>query len=128
MFLGFIGGSIYPLIYSARSDKPLHWVGSALDDLRAFPANARRQAGYQLRRVQSGVMPDDWKPMSAVGSGVYEIRLHAGTAHRVFYIAKFAEAVYILHAFEKRTRRTRKADIELAKERLADVKAFRRYP
>ena len=62
-----------------------------------------------------------------VGSGVYEIRLHAGTAHRVFYIAKFTEAVYVLHAFEKRTRRTRKADIELAKERLAEVKALRKH-
>ncbi len=72
-------------------------------------------------------MPDDWKPMSAVGSGVYEIRLHGGTAHRVFYIAKFAEAVYVLHAFEKRTRRTRKADIELGNRRLADVQTLRKH-
>ena len=65
--------------------------------------------------------------MNVVGSGVYEIRLQAGTAHRVFYIAKFTEAVYVLHAFEKRTRRTRKADVELAKERLAVVKALRKH-
>ena len=108
-------------------DKHLRWVASALDDLRHFPVNARRQAGYQLRRVQLGLMPDDWKAMNAVGSGVYEIRLQAGTAHRVFYIAKFTEAVYVLHAFEKRTRRTRKADIELAKVRLAVVKALRKH-
>ena len=108
------------------AEKPLHWAGSALEDLRAFPVNARRQAGYQLRRVQQGLMPDDWKPMAAVGSGVYEIRLHVGTAHRVFYVAKFREAVYVLHAFEKRTRRTAKADIELAKARLADVRALRK--
>jgi phage-related protein len=107
-------------------DKPLHWVASALDDLRAFPINARRQAGYQLRRVQQGLMPGDWKPMGAVGPGVYEIRLSVGTAHRVFYVAKFEEAVYVLHAFEKRTRRTRKADLELAKQRLAEVKALRK--
>jgi phage-related protein len=109
------------------SGKHLHWVGSALDDLRNFPVNARRQAGYQLRRIQLGLMPDDWKAMKTVGSGVYEIRLHTDTAHRVFYIAKFAEAVYVLHAFEKRTNRTRKADIELAKERLAGVKALRKH-
>ena len=71
-------------------------------------------------------MPDDWKPMSNVGPGVYEIRLHTGTAHRVFYVAKYAEAIYVLHAFEKRARQTRKADIELAKQRLAEVKALRR--
>ena len=108
------------------TDKPLHWVGSALDDLRAFPVNARRQAGYQLRRVQLGLMPDDWKPMSAVGPGVSEIRLHTGTAHRVFYVAKFAEAVHVLHAFEKRTQRTPRTDIELAQQRLAQVRALRR--
>lgn len=108
-------------------DKRLRWVASALDDLRNFPVNARRQAAYQLHRVQLGLVPDDWKAMNAVGSGVYEIRLHAGTAHRVFYIAKFTKAVYVLHAFEKRTRRTRKADIELAKKRLAEVNALRKH-
>ena len=97
-----------------------------MDALRAFPEDARRQAGYQLRRVQFGEMPSDWKPMPGVGSGVYEIRIHTGTEHRVFYIAKFAEAVYVLHAFEKRTRKTRQAEINLAKQRLAEVKILRR--
>jgi len=63
--------------------------------------------------------------MRTVGSGVYEIRVHAGAEHRVFYIAKFAEGVYVLHAFEKRTRQTRRADIELAKQRLKDLKQLR---
>lgn len=107
------------------ADKPVVWVGSSREDLRRFPEDARRQAGYQLRRVQVGLMPDDWKPMSSVGTGVYEIRIHAGTEHRVFYIAKFEEAIYVLHAFEKRTRRTRQADIDLAKRRLATVRALR---
>ncbi len=106
--------------------KPLVWVGSSRDDLRAFPEDARRQAGYQLRRVQLGLMPNNWKPMTTVGSGVYEIRLRTGTEHRVFCISKFAEAVYVLHAFEKRTRQTRQADIELATHRLADVKKSRK--
>jgi phage-related protein len=106
-------------------DKPLRWVGSSLEDLRAFPDPAKRMAGYQLRRVQAGLMPDDWKVLPSVGAGVYEIRLHTGVEHRVFYVAKFAEAVYVLHAFEKRTRQTRPADIELVKQRLATVRRAR---
>ena len=102
-------------------DKPLVWVGSSLDDLRAFPDDARRRAGYQLRRVQLGLMPDDWKPMTSVGSGVYEIRIRTGREHRVFYVAKHAGSVFVLHAFEKRTQQTRQADIDLARTRLAAV-------
>jgi phage-related protein len=78
----------------------LRWVGSSLVDLRAFPEVARREAGYQLRRVQEGLLPDDWKPMPSVGAGVEEIRLHSGVEHRVLYVAKFEEAIYVLHAFE----------------------------
>ena len=107
-------------------DKPLLWAGSALDDLRAFPVAARRLAGYQLSRIQAGLMPDDWKPMTSVGAGVMEIRLHAGTEHRVFYLAKFEEGIYVLYAFEKRTRQTRVVDIELARRRLADILQRRR--
>lgn len=102
------------------TEKPLAWLGSSLADLRAFPADAKRAAGYQLGRVQQGLMPVDWKPMTTVGAGVYEIRIHMGLAHRVFYVAKYEEAVYVVHAFEKRTARTRDADIALARVRLAD--------
>lgn len=66
-------------------------------------------------------MPDDWKPMSTVGAGVYEIRLHQGAAFRVVYVAKFEEAVYVLHVFEKRSRQTSPLDIDLARARLAEV-------
>ncbi|HTY61833.1 MAG TPA: type II toxin-antitoxin system RelE/ParE family toxin [Acidobacteriota bacterium] len=106
-------------------DKVIHWLGSSLDDLRAFPEQARRDAGYQLSRVQQGLMPNDWKPMKAVGFGVYEIRIHAGTEHRVFYVAKHDNAIYVLHAFEKRTRQTRQADIALARQRLAELPGLR---
>jgi len=102
-------------------DKPLTWVGSSLEAVRQFPAEARRAAGYELRRVQQGLMPSDWKPMRTVGPGVMEIRLHTGLEHRVFYVARFEEAVYVLHAFEKRTRKTVQADIELAQKRLSAV-------
>jgi phage-related protein len=84
-----------------------------------------RAAGHQLDLVQHGLEPGDWKPMPTVGAGVYEIRVHAGTEYRVFYIAKFAEAVYVLHAFEKRTRQTRQADVVLAQKRLSDLRRLR---
>ncbi len=102
-------------------EKPVWWLGSSLADLRAFPEDARRAAGYQLGRVQQGLEPSDWKPMTTVGAGVSEVRVHTRLEHRVFYVAKFEEAVYVLHAFEKRTRQAPHADIELARKRLADV-------
>ncbi|MCH7797119.1 MAG: type II toxin-antitoxin system RelE/ParE family toxin [Planctomycetes bacterium] len=108
------------------AQKPIRWVTSALEDLRKFTANARREAGYQLYRVQSGLTPTDWKPMSSVGRGVYEIRVRGGRDYRVFYVAVFEEAVYVLHAFEKRTQKTRAADIELGKKRLAAVQRVRK--
>ena len=99
--------------------KPIAFVGSALDDLREFPVGARREAGHQLDRVQRGLEPDDWKPMPGIGAGVREIRVRdeAG-AFRVVYVAAFAEAVYVLHAFGKKTQRTAKRDFDLAAARL----------
>ncbi len=83
--------------------KPLVWSGSALDDLTAFPEDARQRSGYQLYRLQQGLEPIDWKPMQAIGAGVREIRIQTGRSFRVLYVAKFAEAIYVLHAFEKKS-------------------------
>ena len=99
------------------SEKPLVWVGSSRNDLKGFPQDARRVAGLQLRRVQQGLEANDWKPMAAIGPGVREIRIHTWLEHRVFYVAKFTEAIYVLHAFEKRTQKTSKRDLDLARER-----------
>ena len=104
----------------------MSWLGSSLDDLRAFSEEARRDAGYQIGRVQQGQMPSDWKPMTTVGAGVIEIRVHTGLEHRIFYVAKYEEAVYVLHAFEKRTRQTPQSEIKLAQKRLADLVRRRR--
>jgi len=98
-------------------DKALFWLGSSRNDLKAFPPDARRVAGFQLRRVQQGLEPNDWKAVPSVGPGVREIRIHTGAEHRVFYVAKFTERVYVLHAFEKRARKTPKRDLELARDR-----------
>lgn len=107
-------------------DKPILWIGSALDDLRAFPEDARRIAGFELRRVQQGLQPTDWKPMAGVGTRVEEIRVRTGQEHRVFYLARFGEGVYVLHAFEKRSRKTPAKEIEVARTRLCEALATRR--
>lgn len=102
--------------------KPVEFLGSSLDDLRAFPLDARREAGHQLDQVQNGQEPDDWKPMSTVGKGVKEIRIRdAAGAFRIIYVAKFANAVYVLHCFQKKTEKTSKADLDLAEKRYRDL-------
>lgn len=99
--------------------KPIAFCGSALDALRDFPQTARREAGYQLERVQRGLPPDDAKPMLSIGGGVSELRIwdEAGT-FRVVYIAKILNAVYVLHCFQKKTPQTAKRDLDLARKRL----------
>ena len=104
--------------------KPIAFLGGSLDDLRSFPSDARREAGYQLDRVQQGLDPVDWRPMPSIGAGVREIRVRerAG-AFRVIYVATFADAVYVLHAFQKKTRQTAKRDVDLAASRLREQMA-----
>lgn len=98
--------------------KTLEFAGNSRDELNEFPVDARREAGFQLYRVQLGLEPNDWKPMPSIGAGVYEIRVHEAGEFRVFYITKRASAIYVLHAFQKKTQQTRKSDIELARQRL----------
>ena len=102
--------------------KPMRFCGSALDDLRAFPSNARREAGHQLDRVQHGLEPDDWKPMASIGTGVQELRIRdMEGAFRVVYVAKFANTVHVLHCFQKKSQKTSKADLALATQRYRDL-------
>jgi phage-related protein len=90
--------------------------------LREFPKLTRREAGFQLDRVQRGLDPFDWKPMTSVGTGVREIRVRdeAG-AYRVLYVAKFEDAVYVLHCFQKKTQATPRRDIGLAEKRYREL-------
>jgi phage-related protein len=106
--------------------KPIFWCGDSLERIRDFPDEARRLAGHQLDKVQRGIDPDDWKPMPSVGLGVREIRVRAKGQFRVMYLAKFEEAVYVLHAFGKKTQRTAKQDLELATTRFREVLDERR--
>jgi phage-related protein len=101
--------------------KLLKFVGTSLEDLRDFPAEARRQAGFELYAVQRGLEPSDWKPMQAIGPGVREIRIRVLGEWRVIYVAKFADAIYVLHAFQKKTQKTNRADIELARQRYGQI-------
>lgn len=99
--------------------KPLRFVDSSQKDLREMPVMARHALGVELMTVQYGGEPADFKPMPSVGAGAYEIRYRdtANGAFRVIYVAKFADAVYVLHAFQKKTQKTPKPDIELAANR-----------
>lgn len=102
--------------------KPVEFRGTTQDDLRTFPASARREAGHQIDQVQHDKEPSDWKPMPTIGQGVREIRIRAATgAFRVIYVAKFADAVYVLHCFQKKTQKTSKADLDLAEKRYRDL-------
>ena len=102
--------------------KELVFLGDSLEQLRDFPETARKEAGVQLHKVQQGIEPSDWKPMTTVGQGVREIRIRdeAG-AFRVLYIAKIEDAVYVLHAFQKKTQQTAKRDLDLAAARMRQI-------
>ena len=102
--------------------KPIDWRGSSFDDLRAFPDDAKRNAGYQLRKVQKGAQPDNFKPMGEVGVGVTEIIVDTSDGwFRVMYVEKFDEAVYVLHSFQKKTNKTIQSDKDMAKRRYSAV-------
>ena len=97
--------------------KQIVWCGNSLNCVKEFSLDARRIAGFELDRVQLGKEPSDWKPMVGIGAGTKEIRIWAEKGYRVIYVAKFQDEVFVLHAFEKKTRKTSKLDIELAKQR-----------
>ncbi len=102
--------------------KPVCFLGDSLQCLRDFPEDARHDAGYQLDKVQRGEQPDAFKPMPSVGKGVEEIRVTDDSgAYRVIYVARRAEAVYVLHAFQKKTQATSRRDIEIARKRFAQL-------
>jgi phage-related protein len=102
--------------------KPVTFMGDALSCLRAFPEGARRDAGFQIDRLQQGLEPNDWKPMKSIGAGVREIRVRDPSgAYRVIYIAQMAEATFILHAFQKKSAATSKRDLDLASARFKEL-------
>lgn len=105
-----------------EQEKEIRWVGSSYEDLLSFPFEPRKKAGFQLGKVQAGVAPDDWKPFDDVGAGTKEIRIKESQGiFRVLYVAKFEEAIYVLHCFQKKTEATAKHDKEIAVARYRAV-------
>lgn len=112
------------------NQKPIDWRGSSLSDLKdekLFPEDARKEAGHQLSQVQAGLDPDHWKPFDSVGQGTKEIIVDVDNGwYRVMYVAKFPEAVYVLHCFKKKTNATSQKDMKIAAARYAAVVAERK--
>lgn len=107
------------------SMKEVTFLGDSLDQIRSFPEDARQDAGFQIDKVQNGEAPDDWKPMKTIGRGVREIRIkESSDNYRVIYLANLENAVYVLHAFQKKTQKTRKTDVDLARKRLKEIGGY----
>lgn len=102
--------------------KDIIFLGNSKDDLKEFPDDARREAGFQLSTVQSGLEPSDWKPMPGIGQGVREIRIRIGGAFRVIYVSNRPEGIYVLHCFQKKSQQTAKLDIALAQDRFKQIR------
>ena len=103
-------------------DKEIRWLGSSYDDLLKFPDDPRREAGFQLEKIQAGLDPDDWKPFDDIGKGTREVRIRDSAGiFRVMYVAKFEEAIYILHCFQKKTQVTTKQDKYIAEARYRSI-------
>ena len=97
-------------------------MGGSKEDLKAFPDNVVDDMGHQLFLVQCGLEPDDWKPMTTIGTGVREIRVRdASGIYRTVYLATRSDAVYVLHCFQKKTQQTALHDIRLARQRLKEI-------
>lgn len=104
----------------------LLWTGNSYKALTAFPKTVKQAAGFQLHLIQQGNAPDGWKSMPSIGAGVREVRIHIDGEHRSIYLAKFEEGVYILHAFQKKTQKTAKKDLDIAKARFREAIQHRR--
>ena len=114
---------------SGVQEKEIVWIGTAYSDFLTFPATAKRDAGYQLHRVQNDLPPENWKIISELGAGVCELRLREDTGiFRVMYVAKFDDAIYVLHCFKKKTQKMTGPDKEVTSARYKAVCHYRRGP
>jgi phage-related protein len=105
--------------------KPIHWLGNTHKQVKEYPAEVKQEVGYQIDKIQRGEEPADWKVLSSVGHGVREIRIHAENEYRVIYVAKFSEAVYVLHTLVKKTQKTAYMDLQMAKVRYKEMLEMR---
>lgn len=106
------------LAYNSPILKPVHFWGTSREDLRKLGEDVRETIGFQLYKVQQGLLPDNWKPMSGLGASVSELRVsQEGQAYRTIYVAKFSEAIHVLHVFEKKARKASRHDVAIARQR-----------
>lgn len=101
--------------------KELIWLGSSRQRIKSFPLEARQQAGIELRKVQRGYVPTDWKVLQGIGSGVIEIRIHSPFEHRVVYLANRPEGIYVLHAFPKKSEKTLFRELKIVRKMYAEI-------
>ncbi len=101
--------------------KRIQWLGDSYQIIKAYPTYVRQEIGYNLDKIQRGLEPFDWKPMESIGKGVKEIRIHENNEYRVLYVAKFEEAIYVLHSFVKKTQKTARKDIALGQKRYVEM-------
>lgn len=106
--------------------KQIVWLGNTHEVVRGYADSVKRQLGYNLDKVQRGLDPYDWRPMSTIGPGVKEIRIHDYNEYRILYVAKFEECIYVLHSFVKKTQSIGRKDILLARQRYLDMIGMRR--
>lgn len=110
-----------------KREKEIRWVGTAYEDLLAFPEGARKEAGFQLGKLQAGLEPSDWKPFGSAGVGVKEIRIKDITGiYRIMYVVKFEEAIYILHCFQKTSQATSQKDKAITSARYRAIISAKR--
>lgn len=104
-------------------EKNIYWVGSSKENLISFPKEVRKEAGFQLNKIQSGLAPDDWKSLDNIGAGIKEIRIRDNTGiYRIIYIAKFEDAIYVLHCFQKKAMQITKHDKDIIIARYQAIK------
>ena len=101
--------------------KQIEFHGTSRKEIKKFPEQAKKEAGYQLMRIQHGLEPSDWKSMRNIGQGVREIRIHTKDQYRIIYVARFKDAIHVLHAFQKKTQKTQAKDIEIARKRYKEI-------
>lgn len=101
--------------------KPVIWTGTSLRELKTLPEPVQHRLGHMLQQVQFGHTPPGSKAMHSIGDGVMELRVHVSGAFRLIYVAKFSEAIYVLHAFQKKSQKTALLDLQLARSRYTSV-------
>jgi phage-related protein len=109
---------------SVPKDAVIAWEGDSKEAISSFPDGARYNLGFDLRLLQQGQQPTDYRPMSSIGPGVFELRDQDERAwYRVIYLSRVRGVIHVLHCFEKRSRETPMKDINTARQRLKAVRA-----